>query len=133
MIYLDNAATTKPDKECLVKAQKFNEEEFFNPSALYSGGLSNAREIRQAKESILRSIGGVDFDVTFTSCGTESDNMAIFGAVKRGKFVTTKGEHSAVYKSFIELKNKGLDVEFIDINPDGTVNTEKLYSYVLII
>jgi len=130
MIYLDNAATTKPSKKAIDLAQKFNEEFYFNPSALYQGGLSNAREIKKAKESILTNLGAVNFDVIFTSCGTESDNTAIFGVVKRGKFVTTKGEHSAVYKSFLELKNKGFEVEFIDINPDGTVNTSNLYEYV---
>lgn len=130
MIYLDNAATTKPSKKCLEAARKFNDEAFFNPSALYLGGLSNAREIRNAKESILNNLGAVNFDVIFTSCGTESDNTAIFGVCKRGKFVTTKGEHSAVYKSFLELKNKGFEVDFIDINSDGTVNTNKLYKYV---
>ena len=130
MIYLDNAATTKPSKTCLEMAQKFNEEFFYNPSALYQGGLSNAREIRNAKESILKNLGAVNFDLTFTSCGSESDNLAIFNVVKRGKFVTTKGEHSAVYKSFVELKNKGFDVTFIDIKADGSVDEGKLYQYV---
>lgn len=130
MIYLDNAATTKPFLNVLNMAQKFNDEYFFNPSALYRGGLDNAREIRQAKESILKNLGAVNFDVVFTSCGSESDNLAIFGAVKRGVFLTTKGEHSAVYKSFLELKNKGQEVVFIDLNKDGSVNCQELFSYV---
>ena len=130
MIYLDNAATTKPSSTAMKNAEIFCDEEFFNPSALYSGGLNCARQIKVAKESILKNLSTVYHEVVFTSCGSESDNLAIFGAVKRGTFLTTKGEHSAVYKSFLELKNRGFNVVFIDLNTDGTVNEEKLYDYV---
>ena len=101
MIYFDNAATTKPSETAVQKAIKFNNELYFNPSSLYSGGLNCAREIKNAKESILRNLGATGCDVIFTSCGTESDNTAIFCAIKRGAFLTDLGEHSAVYKSFL--------------------------------
>ena len=130
MIYFDNAATTIPSQTAIEKAKRFNQVMFFNPSTLYSGGLNCAREIKLAKESILRNLSTVNHEVIFTSCGSESDNMAIFCAVKRGVFVTDKGEHSAVYKSFHELKNRGHRVEFIDLNTDGSVNEEKLYDFV---
>ncbi len=131
MIYLDNAATTKPDASCLEKASIFNADNFYNPSALYREGLNNAGEIKKAKETILRCIGASqEFECLFTSCGSESDNQAIFCAVKRGVYVTDKGEHSAVYKSFLELKNRGNTIEFIDLNLDGSVNTDKLFDYV---
>lgn len=130
MIYFDNAATTMPSNEALCQAKKFNNEMFFNPSSLYSGGLNCAKEIKCAKDSVLKNLGTTNHEVIFTSCGSESDNMAIFCAIKRGVFVTDKGEHSAVYKSFLELKNRGFDVEFIDLNQDGTVNTDKLFEFV---
>lgn len=130
MIYLDNAATTKPNENALVKAAKFNNEFFYNPSALYREGLFSAKEIKSAKENILKNIKAMNHELIFTSGGTESDNLAIFGAVSRGNFITDKGEHSAVYNSFLQLKNKGNKVEFIDVNSDGTVNTEKLFDYV---
>ena len=130
MLYFDNAATTMPSKTALAKAEVFNNEKYYNPSALYSGGLNCAKEIKVAKDNILRNLRATNFDVIFTSCGSESDNMAIFCAVKRGTFITSKGEHSAVYKSFLELKNRGHKVEFIDLNADGTVNEEKLIDYV---
>jgi cysteine desulfurase len=56
--------------------------------------------------------------------------MAIFGAVKRGTFVTDKGEHSAVYKSFLELKNRGQTINLINLNADGTINVNELLSFV---
>ena len=130
MLYFDNAATTMPSKTALEKANVFNNELFFNPSALYMGGINCAKEIKLAKENVLRNLHATNHNVIFTSCGSESDNMAIFGAVKRGTFVTDKGEHSAVYKSFLELKNRGQNVCFIDLNTDGTVNTEQLYDCV---
>lgn len=130
MIYLDNAATTIPSKSALECAAIFNNDKYFNPSALYSGGLSCAREIKIAKENLLKNIGAFNHELIFTSCGSESDNTAIFCSVKRGVFVTTKGEHSAVYKSFLELKNRGFQVEFVDLNEDGSVNVEKLIGLV---
>ena len=130
MIYLDNAATTKPSKEVLDLAEKFNNTDYFNPSALYRGGLDCAKHVKEARLSILNNLKTKVHDVIFTASGSEADNMAIFCAVKRGVFVTDKGEHSAVYQSFLELKNRDKKVEFIDLNNDGSVNTAKLYEFV---
>ncbi len=126
MIYLDNAATTKPFELAIKKAEKFNNDMYFNPSTLYAGGLNCNREIKLAKESILKNLGAINHEVIFTSCGSESDNMAIFGAVKRGVFITDIGEHSAVYKSFLELKQRGHKIEFVGLNRDGSVNVPEL-------
>ena len=130
MIYFDNAATTKPSSSALDRAKVFNEDIFFNPSALYAGGLMCAKEIKNAKDSVLKNLGAVNHEVIFTSCGTESDNTAIFGSVRRGTFVTDEGEHSAVYKSFSELKNRGNNVCFIPLKKYGAVDENILYNYV---
>jgi cysteine desulfurase len=129
MIYLDNAATTKPNALAISKAMEYNEELYYNPSALYRCGIKCNNAIKDAKAEILRFLGAdSSFDVIFTSCGSESNNQAIFSCVKRGVFVTDKGEHASVYKSFLELKNKGQEVYFIDLNEDGSINLDKLYS-----
>lgn len=132
MIYLDNAATTKPSEIAVEKAQKFLKSDFFNPSALYRGGLSCAGSIKEAKDSILKNLGlsSRDYEVMFTSCGTESDNYAVFCSVKRGVFVTDKGEHSAVFKSFEELSRQKKEIHFISLNFDGSVNVGELFDYV---
>ena len=130
MIYLDNAATTIPSKKALEEASIFNNTNFFNPSALYSGGLNIAKEIKKAKETLLKNIGALSHELIFTSCGSESDNMAVFCSVKRGVFVTTKGEHSAIYKSFLELKNRGVTTFFADLNADGSVNVDALLKII---
>ena len=132
MIYFDNAATTKPSYDAVKKAEMFLKENFYNPSALYRGGLECAKEISDARDSILNNLG-LDcskYEVVFTSCGTESDNLAVFCSGKRGIYVTDKGEHSAVYKSFIELARRKIDTHFIGLNKDGSVNTEELFEFV---
>lgn len=130
MIYLDNAATTKPSALALKRAEIYNSENYFNPSALYHVGLSVAKEIKVAKENVLRYLGCPNYEVIFTSCGSESDNLAVFGAVKRGVFITSAGEHSAIYKSFLELKNRGKEIYFAPLNHDGAVNVNSLCELV---
>ena len=131
MIYLDNAATTKPDEECLKLAEKYLYGDFFNPSALYTGGYNLQREIKSARENILSLIADKEnFELIFTSCGTEADNTAVFGAGRRGNVVTTSGEHSAIYSAVNELKQRGIEVRFASLNVDGSVNVEHLLSLV---
>lgn len=132
MIYFDNAATTKPSYDAVKKANEYNEKMFFNPSALYREGLKCSNDIKEAKSSILKNLGASEskFDVIFTSGGSESDNTAIFGSVKRGVFISDKGEHSAVIKCFNELKNKGQQVWFCGLNEYGEIDRTELFNYV---
>ena len=131
MIYLDNAATTRPSGKAIEGAKRALELMYFNPSALYAGGLQTHREIESAREEILSLIADPNnFDLIFTSCGTEADNQAIFSSVKRGNLVVSAGEHAAVYESAKELKNRGLDVRFAPLNGDGSVNEEALLRLV---
>lgn len=131
MIYFDNAATTRPDSECLKRAEKYLKDEFFNPSALYKGGFGLQLEIRAARDNILQLVADkADFELIFTSGGTEADNLAVFGAGRRGNIVTTYGEHSAVFSAVNELKQRGMEVRFAKLNADGSVNGENLLSLV---
>ncbi len=131
MIYFDNSATTKPDEECLRKAEKYLFENFFNPSALYAEGYNIQLEIRNARKSLLALIADpAENDLIFTSCGTEADNLAVFGGGKRGNVVTTLGEHSAIFSAVNELKQRGIEVRFAQLNADGSVNAENLLSLV---
>ncbi|MGN0804024.1 MAG: cysteine desulfurase family protein [Candidatus Coproplasma sp.] len=131
MIYLDNAATTKPDQECLEKAQKYLLESFYNPSALYAEGYALHRELEKTRKNILDMVANsATYDIIFTSCGTEADNQAIFCGGKRGNVVTTLSEHSAVFASVNELKQRGIEVRFAPLNADGSVNVEKLLELI---
>ena len=129
LIYLDNGATTKPSLTAISNAEKFNSELFYNPSALYHEGIFVSNEIKKAKQTF-SNIFGDNFEVIFTSCGTESDNTAIFSYSKRGNIVTTLGEHSAIFVPATELKNSGRDVRFATLNSDGSVNIDSLVSLI---
>lgn len=131
MIYLDNAATTKPDAECLRKAEKYLNECFYNPSALYAEGYNLHRQLGQARKSLLSLIADENnFDLIFTSCGTEADNQAIFCGGKRGNVVTTAGEHSAIFAAANELKQRGIEVRIAGLNGDGSVDVGQLCSLI---
>lgn len=131
MIYFDNAATTKPDEECLERAVKYLKEEYFNPSALYAEGYRLNKELRTARENILKTVADPQkFVLEFTSCGTEADNHAIFSGGKRGNVVTTLGEHSAVFSAVNELKRQGIEVRFAELNGDGSVNVDSLLGLI---
>lgn len=131
MIYLDNAATTKPDGECLKRAEKYLFEDYFNPSALYAEGYNLHLDLKQARKNILNLIADErNYDIIFTSCGTEADNHAVFCGGKRGNVVTTYGEHSAIFSAVSELKQRGIEVRFARLNADGSVDVENLLSLV---
>lgn len=129
MIYLDNAATTKPLFSAVKECEKYLTEEYFNPSAKYKQGIETKKTIDFARQVFLSTLPSA-FDMVFTSCGTESDNTAIFSCAKRGNVVTSLGEHSAVYECFNQLKIRGLEVRFAKLLPDGRVDKEHLLSLI---
>ncbi|MBO4594414.1 MAG: aminotransferase class V-fold PLP-dependent enzyme, partial [Clostridia bacterium] len=130
MIYFDNAATTRPSKKALKKAEIYNSDGFFNPSALYNGGVENKKAVKSAKTALLSHISAGNHDLIFTSCGSESDNQAIFKNHSRGAVLTTEGEHAAVYNSVKELIKRGRKVFFAPVNADGSVKVSDLYETV---
>ena len=132
MIYMDNAATTKPCAQAFEKAQAFVTEKFYNPSALYEEGFALQGELKKARSALLSKIADESaFELIFTSCGTESDNQAIFSFARRGNAVTTAGEHSAVSATFAELKTRGVvESRIAPLKKDGRVDVEKLLSLI---
>lgn len=132
MIYLDNAATTKPSVTALHKASEYLTEKFYNPSALYTEGYVLQSELKKARSALLSKVADENgFELIFTSCGTESDNHAVFSVAKRGNAVTSAGEHSAVAMAFAELKNRGVaQPRIAPLARDGRVDVEKLLELV---
>ena len=131
MIYLDNAATTRPLDGALVRAQRYLTACYYNPSALYHGGAEAARLLQEARSFLVSQIADpARFSMIFTSCGSEADNQAIFSAARRGNAVTTLGEHSAVFESFKELKSRGVEPRFAPLHADGSVDADALLDMV---
>lgn len=132
MIYLDNAATTVPDEGAVNAALQFLKTDgFYNPSALYRAGFAAHKEIEEARRTILSLLapqGG--YELVFTGSGSEADNQAVFSSARRGNFVTTAGEHAAIYQSAKELEKRGIEVRFAPLRSDGSADTEALLSMV---
>ena len=131
MIYLDNAATTRPDRDAVEAALPYLQDKYFNPSALYGGGVLVQGELRRAREYLLSCVADkTRFELFFTSCGSEADNTAIFSAARRGNAVTTAGEHAAVFQSFTELRQRNVEPRFAPLRSDGRVDRDALLSLV---
>ncbi len=128
-IYLDNGATTKPYIDAINNALVYNNEHFYNASAIYHEGIICKKHLNDAKSTFLKYFGD-KFEVIFTSCGSESDNMAISSYLKRGNAVTSLGEHSAVYSVFKNAENNGYQSRYAKLNSDGSVNVENLLSLI---
>ncbi len=131
MIYLDNSATTKPCAEAVAAMTTALTEGWANPSALYNFGIDAARQLRLARQEVAKAMGAEPERVFFTSGGTEADNWAIFGTVKRlGKrgrhIITTAIEHHAVLNCMKELEGQGFDVTYLQPDELGRISPEAL-------
>lgn len=118
MIYLDNAATTKPCAECVRAVNEAMESAFGNASSLHGLGTASIQTIARARKTLLAAVswGKTPFDgsVIFTSGATESNNMALLGALHRfrpwRKIVSTAVEHPSVAKTLVRFEEDGLEV-----------------------
>ena len=131
MIYFDNSATTKINDEVLKEVLYTMNNNFANSSSLHRLGYEAEQKITSAKKSIANIIGGKESEIYFTSGGTESNNIAIFGvcnAYKKygNKIITTKIEHPSVLKCFNELENRGFEVCYLDVDNKGYINIDNL-------
>ncbi len=122
MIYFDNSATTKPCQRAVEAMTNALTETWANPSALYSFGFDAAKALRIARNQVATAMGAEPDRVFFTSGGTEADNWAIQGTVKRlgkrGKhIITTAIEHHAILHTLKELESAGFEVTYLQ--PDG--------------
>ena len=133
MIYLDNSATTKPCHEAVAAMVSALTEGWANPSALYQFGIDAARALRLARNQVSAAMGAEPDRVFFTSGGTEADNWAILGTVKRfGKknkhIITTAIEHHAVLNTMKELEVQGYEVTYLQPNEQGQITLDALKS-----
>lgn len=131
MIYLDNAATTKPAPEVIEAMLPFLTEQFGNPGSIHSLGSFAKKHVNQARRTIASAIGAEPGEIYFTGSGSESDNWAIKCVADayghRGKhIITSKIEHHAVLHTCEYLEKKGFEVTYLDVDSDGTVDPKQL-------
>ena len=135
-IYADNAATTKMSRAAIEAALDCMENEYGNPSSLYSLGQKAKEALERAREEIAAVIGADPKEITFTSGGSEADNQALrsaaaFGALKGKKhIISTAFEHHAVLHTLKKLESEGFDVTLLDVHEDGLVRPEELESAI---
>ena len=124
--YFDNAATTKLDKKVLDAMLPYLEENYANPSAIYSIGKYAKEAVTIARMQIAESINAKLNEIYFTSCGSESDNLAIKGIAfansRRGNHIITSAiEHPAVLNTCKTLEDFGFRVTYIKPNSLGII------------
>ncbi|MEE0516759.1 MAG: cysteine desulfurase family protein, partial [Anaerovoracaceae bacterium] len=134
-VYLDNSSTTKPYDEAVMVMTKVLSEDFGNPSSLHSLGIAAEKYVKAARKSFAKSIGASEDEVYFTSCGTESDNMALlegtFSRKARGKkIITTKVEHPAVLEPASRLEAMGFEVEYIGVDNKCRLDMKQLQNAI---
>jgi len=130
MIYLDNSATTRVTEAAIQAVMQCMQEGFYNPSSAYKPAVEVERSVQLARKHIADAMGCMASEIYYTSGGTESNNMAIFGVYRalKGKkrFITSKIEHSSVYEVFRLLEEKGEDVVYIGVDETGHVRLDEL-------
>ena len=135
MAYLDNSATTKPDKAVADKIYEMLTVNFGNPSSFHKEGLNANLELRAAREKIANALSCESEEIYFTSGGTEANNLAILGAAEAGKrkgkrIVTTAIEHESVLQSVDELEKQGFEVIRLMPDKQGRITEQQVFDAV---
>ena len=127
--YLDNSATTRCFPEVVELMNKIYLEEYGNPSSMHHKGVEAEKQITEAKKSLAQILKVNEKNLLFTSCGTESDNIAIIGGAlanaRRGRhLITSTIEHPAVLESMRYLESQGFEVTYLPVDEYGIVSPD---------
>ncbi len=130
-IYLDHNATTPVDPRVLDAMLPWLHGGFGNPSSIHAEGRAARAAIDRARAHVARLLGADEEEIFFTSGGTESNNLAIFGAVEAsgmagGALISTPVEHHAVLRPLRRLQAKGFDLHLLGVDSGGRVDPDEL-------
>ena len=129
MIYLDNSATTRTLPQAAQRAMEAMTETYFNPAAAYSPAVAMERAINGARTTLASAIGASAEELYFTSGGTESNNMAIFGALEpirgRCRIIVGATEHPSVFEPFQKLARQ-YDMQVAWVDGQGCIDLKGL-------
>ena len=134
-VYLDNSATTMPYKAVVEKMADIMNNTYANPSSLHSLGKKAEDALNDARKIVASSLKCTEKEITFTSGGTESDNLAIIGAAmtyrKNGnKLITQVTEHMAVLEAFKYLEEQGFEVYYAPVDENGMVDVQDIIDHI---
>lgn len=130
-VYLDHSATTPVDPEVASLMMTYYTEKYGNPSSIHGFGREAKEGLENARRQVAELIGAKPEEITFTSGGTEADNLAIIGIAealrKKGKHLITSAiEHHAVLETCEYLEKNGFDLTIIPVNEEGIVSVEDI-------
>lgn len=126
-VYMDANATTPLLPEVFEAMRPYFIERFGNASSVHSFGQQARGAVEMARMSVAALLHCRPAEIVFTSGGTESDNLALFGATKQGDHViTTTIEHHAVLHAVEQLAHCGRETTFVPVNADGVVDPEDI-------
>ncbi len=133
--YLDNSATSPLCDEAKAAIAFCVENHFGNPSSMHLLGAEALARLDSARQTVASYIGCLPKEVYFTSCGTEANNTAVFGAAYARRrdgnhLVTTKIEHPSVLKAFERLEKEGFEVTYIGPDAAGNISAESIAAAV---
>jgi len=128
-IFFDNTSTTRIDNRVLEVMLPFLKEIYGNPSSLHRLGLEAGKMLEQARKSVASLIGSKEDEIYFTSCATESNNMALWGILRAYKdrgnhLITSSIEHYSILNPIKELQREGWEVTILPVDRHGLVNPE---------
>ena len=129
-IYADNAATTKMSRTAVEAMQPYLSQIYGNPSSLHSAGQEAAQALFAARQTVAEQLGCEARELTFTSGGSEADNMALVSAAmlgaRKGKkhIISTAFEHHAVLHTLARLEKQGFEVTLLDVHENGLVTAQ---------
>lgn len=131
LIYADNNATTKVDEAVVQEMLPYFSELYGNPSSMHVFGGQVEKKLAEARERVAALLNAQPTEIVFTSCGTESDNLAIHSTLmsypEKKHIITTKVEHPAVLNYCKHLSKRGYTVTFLSVNRDGMLDMNELY------
>ena len=124
-VYLDNNASTPVLPEVFEAMRPYYLERFGNASSIHHFGQHARAAVEKARNSVAALLNARPAEIVFTSGGTESDNLGIFGLVRNGDHVITSAiEHSAVTNSCKRLEQMGVEVTYVPVNGQGEVDPD---------
>jgi cysteine desulfurase len=132
VIYTDNNATTKVADEVIEEMVPYFGEFYGNPSSMHTFGDQVGKKLKQARQKVADLIHADPEEIVFTSCGTESDNSAVFSALNanpdKKRIITSNVEHPAILNLFKYLRDKkGYDAVFVPVDEKGHLDLDMLY------
>lgn len=130
-IYLDNQSNTKLDEKVFEFMKPYFLENYGNPQSIYSLGSISKDAIDQARQSVAELIGSKPQEIVFTSCGTESNNLAIKGIANAYKslgnhIIVSSIEHFSILNAVKRLEKEGFEITYLPVDSKGAVNIEEL-------